>query len=526
MSEVAQYEVAIVGGGPVGMGLAIDLGQRGVKVIVIERYPRPQQVPKGQNLTQRSVEHFQAWHCEEELRAARITPRGVVNGGLTCYGSLLSGYYYDWLPREQVRPFYNTDVERLPQYATEAVLRQRAVEIPNIVIKYGQKAAALDQDADQVHLTFEDTTTAARETVTASWLVGCDGSRSFVREHASITQTKKDHDRKMVLLVFKSSELHDLLSVLPERSFYNALNPDFGGYWQFLGRVDLGTEWFFHAPVPLGTTKDNFDFEAFLHKAVGQSFPLDLTYVGFWDLRFAQADTYRNERILLAGDAAHSHPPYGGYGINLGFEDARNLGWKLAAHIKGWAGDGLVSSYNEERHPVFASTARDFIENFIVQDRKFLETHNPDGDEPAFRKAWETRNLDASEVFNFEPNYEGSSVISPLSGMTPSAIGSHQMTAKTGHHLAPQPLNDNRMSFEAINQEGYTILTTAVKRAAAQTLVAQAQKAGVPMTLIDSLGDAAVAAYETDFIIMRPDQFVAWTGEIDKVETVLQRLKG
>jgi hypothetical protein len=100
------------------------------------------------------------------------------------------------------------------------------------------------------------------------------------------------------------------------------------------------------------------------------------------------------------------------------------------------------------------------------------------------------------------------------------------MTAKTGHHLAPQPLNDNRMSFEAINQEGYTILTTAVKRAAAQTLVAQAQKAGVPMTLIDSLGDAAVAAYETDFIIMRPDQFVAWTGEIDKVETVLQRLKG
>ncbi len=119
-----------------------------------------------------------------------------------------------------------------------------------------------------------------------------------------------------------------------------------------LGRVDLGRSWFFHAPVPMDTTADNFDFHQLLFQAVGREFSLDISYIGFWDLRFAHADSYRNGRILVAGDAAHSHPPYGGYGINLGFEDARNLGWKLSAMINGWAGDTLIDSYDQERRLV------------------------------------------------------------------------------------------------------------------------------------------------------------------------------
>ncbi len=151
MEKAWKPNIIIAGGGPVGMG-AIDLGQRGHQVTVIERWPEPQPIPKGQNLTQRTMEHFRAWNCEEALRAARITPRGVVNGGLTCYDNLLSGYYYDWLPREQVRPFYFTDVERLPQYATEAVLRQRAAELETVTMHYGQSAIGLSQN-DRSHLT-------------------------------------------------------------------------------------------------------------------------------------------------------------------------------------------------------------------------------------------------------------------------------------------------------------------------------------------------------------------------------------
>ncbi len=122
-------EIIIVGAGPVGLGLAIELGQRGIRCTVVERYTRPQPIPKGQNLTQRTLEHFHFWGAEQQLRAARTIPRDYGIGGMTAYGTLLSGYNYDWLQRELVRPFYFTDNERLPQYATEAVLRQRLSEL-------------------------------------------------------------------------------------------------------------------------------------------------------------------------------------------------------------------------------------------------------------------------------------------------------------------------------------------------------------------------------------------------------------
>src|SRR4051812_11870377 len=139
-SNARDAQVIIVGGGPVGMGLAIELGRRGVECIVVERYAQPQPIPKGQNLTQRTMEHFHFWGAEKELRAARTIPREYGIGGLTAYGTLLSGYAYDWLQRDLVRPFYFRDNERLPQYATEAVLRKRAADFPNIKTLYGWRA--------------------------------------------------------------------------------------------------------------------------------------------------------------------------------------------------------------------------------------------------------------------------------------------------------------------------------------------------------------------------------------------------
>src|SRR5882724_2191349 len=142
--------VLIVGGGPVGLGLAIDLGQRGIQCTVIERYASVHTVPKGQNLTQRTMEHFHFWGAEKVLRAARTIPPEYGIGGLTAYGSLLGDYSYDWLQRELVRPFYFTDNERLPQYATETVLRQRVSELPAIEAIYGWSAEKITQDNDGV----------------------------------------------------------------------------------------------------------------------------------------------------------------------------------------------------------------------------------------------------------------------------------------------------------------------------------------------------------------------------------------
>ena len=501
------YDVVINGGGPVGLGLAIELGQRGIRVCVVERYPEPQPIPKGQNLTQRTSEHFRAWGCEAELHSAHPIPKGGGIGGMTAYGKLLSDHTYDWLNRSNVKDYYFAPNARLPQYATERVLRARVAEIPEITVLYGWSGDALDMTDDGVRLTIAQRNGDGRQVIEASYVVGCDGSRSFVREHAGISETLSDHNRLMALLVFRSEELHELLTRYPGKAFYNVLHPDYEGYWLFFGRVDHGLSWFFHAPVPIGTTTENFDFRALLHKAVGQDFALDLDYVGFWDLRVSLADSYRAGRAFIAGDAAHSHPPYGGYGINTGFEDARNLGWKLAAKIKGWGSDALLDSYSAERQPVFASTARDFIENFIHEDREFLDTHSPARDKAAFEAAWKARAEGGSGVEDFEPNYEGSPIV-PGSRGTPSAKGSHSFVARAGHHLPPAG-PDGRDVADVLGPD-FTLLCADHDDATA--FIKAAEVLNVPLSAPPCAPDW-FTAWERRIMLVRPDGFVAWSGD-------------
>ena len=520
-------DVVIIGGGPVGMGLAIELGQRGVSVTVVERHKKPQPIPKGQNLTQRTMEHFHFWGAEKELRAARTIPPDYGIGGLTAYGTLLGQYHYDWMKRELVRPYYYTDNERLPQYETENVLRARAAQIPAIKILYSWSGAAIAQDGDGVSVDITQTDSDEARTLRTRYAVGCDGSRSIVRDQAGITQTRSDHDRLMALLVFRSQELHELLKCYPGKSFYCVLHPDLDGYWLFFGRVDLGSTWFFHAPVPFGTTKDNFDFKNYLQHAAGAEFSVELEHIGFWELRFAVADQYRKGRVFIAGDAAHSHPPYGGFGVNTGFEDSRNLGWKLAAALQGWGGDALLDSYDAERRPVFASTARDFIANYIEEDRAFLEHHDPDRDRAAFEAAWHKRSQGNADVQSFEPNYEGSPVVfGPPDGEC-SAVGNHAFAARAGHHLAPQLLSSGRSLYEDLGP-GFTLIALDTDTTDITAFEAAATKLGLPLkTVADSRADGR-EKLGAGLILIRPDQFVAWAGETTEpeAETILRHAAG
>jgi 2-polyprenyl-6-methoxyphenol hydroxylase-like FAD-dependent oxidoreductase len=518
-------QVIIVGGGPVGTGLAIALGQRGIRCTLVERYLQPQPIPKGQNLTQRTMEHFYFWGAEKELRAARTIPKEYGIGGMTAYGTLLSEYHYDWLQRELVRPFYFTDNERLPQYATEAVLRARLAQLPSVQAVYGWTAESVEQNESGVRVTIAERGGEGRRVLRAEYAVGCDGSRSTAREAAGITQTRSDHDRLMVLLVFRSEGLNELLKRYPGKSYYNVLHPELRGYWQFFGRVDLEGTFFFHAPVPVGTTKDSMDFAAYLHRAAGAEFDVAFQHIGFWDLRFAIADSYRKGRIFVAGDAAHSHPPYGGYGINTGLEDAANLAWKLAATLQGWAGPGLLDSYDAERRPVFASTAADFIEKSIHADRDFLAAFDPARDKHAFEAEWTARQSGAkSEVASFEPNYEGSPIVIGPPGRGPSAMGSHSLAARPGHHLAPQPLPSGANVFEVLGP-GFTLLD--MGESGAGPFAEAAGRLGVPLTVVEG-GEAARAAYAATQVLVRPDQFVAWAGEGQGADaaTILARAAG
>ena len=505
------YDVVIIGGGPVGLGLAIELGQRGHSVAVAERTTALHHIPKGQNLTQRTMEHFHFWGCEDAIRAARTVPRDYAIGGMTSYRTLLSGFHYEFLPRALVRPYYFTDNERLPQYATEAVLRARAAQVAGVDIGYGLSCEAVMQDPEGATAIVRDKN-GGEHRVTGRYLVGADGSNSTVRQAVGITQTRTEHDKKMVLLVFRSRQLHEHLQRYPGKQFYCVLNRELQGYWLFFGRVDLGTTWFFHAPVPDDATAETFDFHANLERAIGAEIDVELDHIGFWDLRIALADTYRADNVFIAGDACHSHPPYGGYGVNTGLEDARNLGWKLSARLQGWGGEALLDSHNEERQPVFRATADHFIERFIREDRDFLNAHSPEQDgEAAFRAAWEGRAEGASEVTAFAPNYDGSSIVWGSASARPSAVGTHEFRARAGHHLAPRALDNGANAYDKLGQ-GFTLFVHDDLAGIAPAFSDAARQAGVPLEVVTAGPCEAFSDWQAAAVLVRPDNYVAWAG--------------
>ncbi len=510
-------EVLVVGGGPVGLGLAIELGQRGISVSVIERHEAPQRVPKGQNLTQRTGEHFRIWGVSAEIRAAAPIPHEYGSAGLTAYGTLLGGYSYDWYRRAEVRRYYFADNERLPQYDTEAVLRARVAQVECVKVHYGWTAGGLQERDDTVSFDIVHPNEPDGRKLTAQFVVGCDGSASLTRDCAEIEQDIDPHDRRMVLLVFKSMELHALLKRFGAKSYFNVINPDLHGYWQFLGRVDLNGTWFFHAPVARKTTSDNFDFATLLHDIVGAKFDLYFEHIGFWDLRVATAKTYRRGRVFIAGDAAHSHPPYGGFGINTGFEDARNLGWKLAAKLRGWGSEALLDSYGDERRPVFRSTARDFIERMVEDDRIFVERYDPDTDRAEFEAAWAERASGGNaDVISYAPHYEGSPIVIGGGAGPPSAVGIHSFEARGGHHLPPHAMSGDRDLFAALGS-GFTLISMNGANSVSENFKQAAAQFGVPLTIIDETGTGIPKTYNSRYVLVRPDHFIAWAGGTESI---------
>jgi hypothetical protein len=322
--------------------------------------------------------------------------------------------------------------------------------------------------------------------------------------------------------------LHEGLKRFPERSTYRVMHPEQKGYWEFFGRIDVGEGWFFHAPVPADTTKENFDFLGLVQRAAGFAFSCEFEHVGFWDLRTAVAQSYRKGRVFIAGDAAHSHPPYGGFGLNNGLEDAVNLGWKLAATLQGWGGEALLNSYDAERRPVFRDIAEDFIAARIKADAEFLARYNPERDRAEFERAWNARESDVGDRFQAcETSYEGSPVIAgPRDGVS-GAHGAHMFKARAGHHLAPQRLSNGRDVFEELGR-GFALLAFDADEATVAAFERAAKHLAVPLKIIrDSDGDGR-KAYEAKLMLVRPDQFVAWCGDRapDDVDALMGRVVG
>ena len=526
---VAQrYPIVIVGGGPVGLGLAVELGLRGISCALVEPRTTLSRIPKGQNLTQRTLEHFARWGIDKDLRAARLMPKGQAIGELTAYGNLMSEYWHAPAGRELVRPFYAEDNERLPQYQMEAVLRRKVSTLPSVDALFGWTAGRITEIGSGVEVAITKDDDGSTRTLAAEYVVGCDGSHSSVRPQVRIERSKQDYEQTMLLAVFRSRELHEALKRFPERSTYRVLRPELKGYWQFFGRVYHPDGWFFHAPAPPDSKIETFDALALIQEAAGFAFDCEFEHVSFWKMRVAVAEEYQRGSIFIAGDAAHSHPPYGGFGLNNGLEDIVNLGWKLAARLEGWGSDVLLQSYSIERRPVIWETAEDFITSRIHRDADFLDRYNPDVNLEEFKHAWQARETDIGSRFQqYEPNYEGSPIVFGPPGGRSSARGVHMFKARPGHHLAPAPLSSRANTFQALGR-GFTLLAFDADASSVRDFEDAAQKLQVPLTVVHDTRGGGREVYEAGLVLVRPDQYVVWSGDLAPAgaHAVLERAIG
>jgi hypothetical protein len=459
------------------------------------------------------MEHMDRWGLEKQLRDARLMPPGFPIGELTAYGSLMSEYWHAPAGREVVREFYDQDNERLPQYQMEAVLRQKVAELPSVTMFLGYEAGALEQSEPGVTIAVRNSQTGEGETLRGQYLVGCDGTRSTVREQVGIKATHQNYEKTMLLAIFRSADLSEKLKRFPERSTYRVLRPDLKGFWQFFGRIASPDGWFFHAPVPSDAKLETFDSLGLIQEAAGFPCNCEFESLSFWQMRVAVAENYQVGRVLIAGDAAHSHPPYGGFGLNNGLEDIVNLSWKLAGMLQGWGGPNLLPSYSQERRPVFWETADDFITARIIRDAEFLDRYNPKKDRAEFEAAWAGREGDLGSRFSqYEPSYEASPVvIGPPNGAN-TAHGHHVVKARAGHHLAPVALSSGQSSFKALGPD-FTLLAFDAADSAVLAFTRAASERSVPLKIVRDAQNSGRERYEARLVLVRPDEYVVWSGD-------------
>ncbi|WP_291054296.1 FAD-dependent monooxygenase [Herbiconiux sp.] len=327
------YDVIISGGGPTGMMLAAELRLQGVEVLVVERDLQPNPAVRSLGLHPRSIEILdQRGLLERFLEAGTPYPGAA-------------GHFAGIVPARPPRLDTTHDyILGIPQPVTDRLLADHAVE-RGAVLRRGAEVVGFRPDDDGVDVDLSDGTT-----LRSRWLVGCDGGRSLVRRMLGVGFPGEPATTEWLLGEVALTADAEEVAVVSARA--RETHRGFG-----IGPAGDGL---FRAVVPAASVADDRttppsleEFRTQLRAYAGTDFGVHSarSLTRFGDAT-RLAEQYRVGRVLLAGDAAHVHPPLGGQGLNLGIQDAFNLGWKLAATVRGWAPPGLLDSYFSERHPV------------------------------------------------------------------------------------------------------------------------------------------------------------------------------
>ncbi len=539
-------QVLIVGAGPVGLVLAIDLAQRGIDVLVVEmrRRGEPPSV-KCNHVSARSMEVFRQLGFAHQVRDAGL-PADYPND--VAYRTTTTGAELSRIPipcrrdRYSARGGPDTDwptpepPHRINQIYLEPILFERAAATPGVRIVNRAAIDAFTQDEDGVRASGRDLESGAPFAVDAQFIVGCDGGRSTVRKAIGARLSGTDVVGRVQSTYFRAPGLLARLQNPPAWATFS-LNPRRSGN---VYAIDGRETWLLHNYLTQAETDfDAVDRDWAIRTILGvdADFAYEVISKEDWVARRLVADRFRDRRAFICGDAAHLWVPMAGYGMNAGIADAMNLSWALAAHLQGWGGPAMLDAYEAERLPITEQVSHFAMNHALALQRQResvpagIEAEGAEGEAARAAAGRALYELNVQQYccggLNFGYYYERSPLIA-YEGAAPPAYAMASFTPSTvpGCRTPHVWLDDGRSLYDALGA-GYTLLRTDPTIDIEPLLRAAADRR-VPMHLLDLSPTAAGAVYDHALVLSRPDRHVAWRGMRlpDDVAALAETLRG
>lgn len=499
--------VLIAGAGPVGLTLAIDLAQRGVRATLIERNPHASALPKMERCNGRTMEIFRRLGIAERVRAAglpRSAPMDVFLADSLAAVEPLVRLACPSVADAQAEIAAHNDgrplepYQLISQYTLEPVLRAIAETYPQLTIRFDCELESFAQDADGVTARLRSGATG--ETLRASYLVGCDGGASTVRKALGIALAGQGNIRTLRQALFYAPELYERIAVGKGRHYHIAAPPVF----PFVIIQDSTRHWTLHAAAD-----DDAAMPAIFAAALGMDVAFETRSVNVWTQHLLCAQRYRAGRAFIAGDAAHLVIPTGGLGMNTGIGDAIDLGWKLAATLAGWGGPGLLESYEAERRPIGLRNVR--ASAAAMTGRVTWRAAATRGEMAA---AFDREQRKVTEILGIEAGYRyvDSPLVATETGSAPDPDNAAYVpTTWPGSRLPHVWLRDGAPLADRLGP-GFTLLLLGHDPPDGRALVAALRSGGAPAEVLRVPGERARELYERDLVLVRPDLHVAWRG--------------
>ena len=500
-------QVLVVGAGPVGLTLALDLGRRGVRCVLIERSETSIQLPRMERCNARTMEIFRRLGIAEAIRDAglpRDAPMDVFLAPSMAdppivhlpYPSVVEAKA-EIAARNDGRPLEPSQL--ISQYTLEPLLRSIVETVPGVQVRFGCELTSLEQDADSVtgHVR---TRAGGSETIRAAYLVGCDGGASTVRKQLGIRLEGEGNIRTLRQALFRCDELYNRIPMGRGRHYHIA-QPGF----PFVILQDSTRHWTLHC----GASSDA-EMAGIFARAVGMPVVAELLSVNEWTQHLLCAVRYRDGRVFIAGDAAHLVIPTGGLGMNTGVGDAIDLAWKLAATLAGWGGSGLLDAYESERRPIGLRSVR-----ASAAAMRGRESWRAAATREEMARRFDTEQRRVTEILGIEAGYRyaGSPLLWPEPGEGPDPDNPRYVpTTWPGARLPHVWLEDGTALHDRLGP-GYTLLRLGATRADTRALERAFHATGAPLDVLDVPDAAARDLYERDLVLVRPDLHVVWRGD-------------